>query len=105
MKSLRELAAENIRIQRQSKGIRQANLANASGLTSAFINKVERDAANMSLDTLESIANSLDIPALDLLQGPKRLSGGDRSASTVRALKKAVAVLESYIHDIEKRKE
>ena len=58
----------NIRKRRSTSGLSQAQLAFEADVTREFINKIEAGKNNMSIKTLERIANILDVDLKDLLK-------------------------------------
>lgn len=53
--------AENLRKHRVSQGLTQEKLASISGLHVTYINAVERERRNISIENVERIANALKI--------------------------------------------
>jgi transcriptional regulator with XRE-family HTH domain len=53
------------------KKLSQEQLGFAAGLDRTFISQVERARINVSLDNIEKIATSLDVPASELLKWPE----------------------------------
>jgi transcriptional regulator with XRE-family HTH domain len=65
--ALLETLANNIRAFRASKGISQEELADICGLHRTYIGSVERRERNVTLSTLELIAQALEISVLEIL--------------------------------------
>lgn len=66
-RSSRSLLAANLRRIRHAHGWSQEQLAERCGLHRTYIGAVERGERNISLDTLERLANALHLPACALL--------------------------------------
>lgn len=66
--NLVDLAARNIRKHRKRKKISQEKLAEISGLHRTYIGAIERSERNITLNTLQLIANALNVEAKDLLE-------------------------------------
>ena len=66
--SLVDLVARNIRKYRKRKKISQEKLAEISGLHRTYIGAIERSERNITLNTLQLIANALNVEAKDLLE-------------------------------------
>jgi transcriptional regulator with XRE-family HTH domain len=66
-KTLRGVAAANIRRTRLALGWSQEALAHEASLHRTFIGHVERGETNFSIDNLERLANALKTPASELL--------------------------------------
>jgi transcriptional regulator with XRE-family HTH domain len=66
--SLRSLFARNLRAARQAQGLSQEALAELAQLHRTYVSSVERCERNITLDTVERLANALGISALDLLR-------------------------------------
>ncbi|WP_413406718.1 helix-turn-helix domain-containing protein [Paenibacillus amylolyticus] len=65
MTKLRNSVGERIRAIRKAKGLTQQQLAELSGLDDAYVGSVERGERNFSIDTLEKIISSLNMPEQD----------------------------------------
>ena len=65
--SLREVFATNVRSLRAEREISQEALADLCGLHRTYIGSVERGERNISIDNIEKIARSLDVPPGRLL--------------------------------------
>lgn len=68
-KSCRDIVAENIRNLRKERLLTQEELAFRSELTPSYISKVERKKENISLGSLEKVANALNVSCDKLLVG------------------------------------
>ncbi len=101
-KLLREIVAENIRKMRVEVGITQVELAKKAKLTDVYISRVEQNAKNLTLDSIEQIAMALDVPVSSLIvEGPMKI--GKANPKTIRSLKHAIKVLEAYIEGLQTR--
>jgi transcriptional regulator with XRE-family HTH domain len=67
-KSLRSRFAENLRIQRNAKGISQEALADLAKLHRTFVSEVEREIRNLSIDNIEKLAKALDVDPQELFK-------------------------------------
>lgn len=65
--SLLPILATNLRRLRESEGISQEELASRAGLHRTYIGAVERAERNITLATLQRIANALAIDPVSLL--------------------------------------
>lgn len=65
--ALRKLLALNIRIRRVELDITQEELAHRANLSQAYLSGIERNKRSPSIDTIQSLATALEIPASDLL--------------------------------------
>lgn len=59
--------AVNLRCTRLLRGFSQEELGARAGLHRNYIGSLERNEKNISIDTIEKIANALDVDLLDLL--------------------------------------
>jgi transcriptional regulator with XRE-family HTH domain len=66
--SLVDLVSRNIREHRKRNKISQEKLAEISGLHRTYIGAIERSERNITLNTLQLIANALNIEAKNLLE-------------------------------------
>lgn len=65
---LRKILAENIKRIRVEKNLSQEKLAEECDLHRTYISLIEREKRNVSIDTIERIAEALDVPAVNLLK-------------------------------------
>lgn len=65
--SLRSTLAKNIRAFRKSHGISQEGLADMCELHRTYIGSIEREERNVTLSTLEVLAESLGVSVAELL--------------------------------------
>lgn len=63
----RERLAQNLRRKRLARGVTQEDLAARAGITQTFLSQLEGGKRNVSLDTVERLANALEIDINDLL--------------------------------------
>ena len=66
--SLRAIFARNLRSLRLAKGLSQETLAELAELHRTYVSSVERCERNITLDSVERLANALGVKAIDLLQ-------------------------------------
>ncbi len=64
---LRKILASNIRNYRRKKNLSQEQLADICGLHRTYIGSVERTERNVTLSTLEVLAEALNVTVLNLL--------------------------------------
>lgn len=70
---LQRIVGEHLREHRQALGLSQEAFADRLGLHRTYMGGIERGERNLTLRSLERIAQRLDVPALDLLgSGAKR---------------------------------
>ncbi|MER2535181.1 MAG: helix-turn-helix transcriptional regulator [Rhizobiaceae bacterium] len=82
---IREVFAQNLRAQRQAKGLSQEELAHRADIDRTYISSLERGVYAASIDVVERLAQALGIQAADLLQRegatPSSLERGADGAS------------------------
>jgi transcriptional regulator with XRE-family HTH domain len=71
-KDLRDTLAANIRAFRDTRGLSQDEFAAKCGLHRTYIGSVERCERNVTLATLELIANTMGVSAANLLTEKKK---------------------------------
>ncbi len=64
---LREVLADNVRAYREKKGISQDEFAALCGLHRTYVGSVERCERNVTLATLELLAETIGVSVPDLL--------------------------------------
>jgi len=67
--ALRQLFAENLRRFRSQKGLSQEALADAAGIDRTYVSALERQVYSASLDTIEKLAQALEIEPHQFLTG------------------------------------
>jgi transcriptional regulator with XRE-family HTH domain len=67
---LRQIFAENLRRARQRKDLSQEALANLAEIDRTYVSALERQVYSASIDTIEKLADVLDIEPADLLARP-----------------------------------
>jgi len=67
-RKLNELVALNLKRLRQDAGLSQEELAERCGVHRTYMGSVERGERNITLDTLQRIAQSLNVEPLSLLR-------------------------------------
>jgi len=78
--------ASNIRQARDAKGWSQSRLADAAGFDAGSISRIETLAAAVMLESLERIADALEVPIVQLLTVPP--AGERRGALTAELLER-----------------
>jgi len=68
-----------VREEREKAGLSLAKLAAASGLTKAYLVRLENQAGNPSLEVIAQIAEALDLTVADVVGGPVIRFVGDES--------------------------
>ena len=71
---LREILAENVLNYRRAKRLSQEELAHICGLHRTYVGSIERLERNVTLNTLEILADALEVPVTKLLSKKKRTS-------------------------------
>src|SRR5690242_17353259 len=64
--------SEKIRELRTDRGITLKEMSAVTGLSISFLSQVERGASSMGIQSLEKIAEALDVPIIALFSEPKR---------------------------------
>jgi len=67
----RALLGWNLRRIRVGKGLSQEKLAYDSGVDRAYVGGIEREQENPTVDLLERLAKTLDVPIAELFRAPK----------------------------------
>ncbi|MFO1483904.1 MAG: helix-turn-helix transcriptional regulator [Verrucomicrobiaceae bacterium] len=67
----RQRFAANLKEQRLAKGLSQEDLADLCGLHRTYVGSVERGERNISIDNMERLAQSLDVPLEKLIREGK----------------------------------
>jgi transcriptional regulator with XRE-family HTH domain len=65
---LQKIVGRRLREQRESLGLSQEAMAERLGYHRTFLGSVERGERNLTLASVEQLATSLGVPALDLLR-------------------------------------
>jgi transcriptional regulator with XRE-family HTH domain len=66
-KSARAIFAANLRRIRLAKGLSQEGLADRAGLHRTYVGCVERNEKNISIESMERLANALEVDVRELL--------------------------------------
>lgn len=64
---LRAVFAKNLRFWREKRGLSQEELAHQADIDRTYVSSLEREQYSVSLDTLEKIAEVLDVEPSKLL--------------------------------------
>ena len=67
---LQKIAGANIRAYRTAKGVSQEELADALGVHRTYMGGVERGERNLTLRSLERLADRMGVDPVDLLRRP-----------------------------------
>lgn len=65
---LQKIVGRRLREQRESLGLSQEAMAERLGYHRTFLGSVERGERNLTLASVEQLATSLGVPALDMLR-------------------------------------
>ncbi|MET0531399.1 MAG: helix-turn-helix transcriptional regulator [Microvirga sp.] len=66
--SLRRIVARNLKRLRKERGLSQEELADLAGLNRNYIGMIERQENAATVDTLEALAEALQIDAIKLIE-------------------------------------
>ena len=66
--ALRSVLARNLRVLRLERGMSQEALASKADLDRTYVSSIERSRYSATIDTLERLADALNVPAVDLLK-------------------------------------
>ena len=66
--SLRRIVARNLKRLRMERGLSQEELADQAGLNRNYIGMIERQENAATVDTLEALAEALQVDAVKLLE-------------------------------------
>ena len=72
MKNLRVLFGERVRSLRKAQGLSQERLGRKSVLHPTYIGCIERAEVSVSIDSIEKLAQGLDVEVKELFQFPAR---------------------------------
>ena len=78
----RALVAWNLRRLRTAKGLSQERLAADAGLSRVYLNEVERELGNVTVDVMGRLAATLDCQIADLVRMPEE---GEKRAAGLRS--------------------
>ena len=68
MSDIQELFSNNLKAIRKEKGLSQQSIADLSGMIASTYNRIENMKVSPSIDTVEKIANAMDVTISDLFQ-------------------------------------
>ncbi|MGE0769457.1 MAG: helix-turn-helix domain-containing protein [Hyphomicrobiaceae bacterium] len=66
--SLRRIVARNLKRLRKERGLSQEELADQAGLNRNYIGMIERQENAATVDTLEALAEALQVDAVKLIE-------------------------------------
>jgi transcriptional regulator with XRE-family HTH domain len=66
--SLRRIVARNLKRLRKERGLSQEELADLAGLNRNYIGMIERQENAATVDTLETLAEALQVDAVKLIE-------------------------------------
>lgn len=72
LERLRVLLGQRLRSERKRLGISQEELARRAGLDRTYVSKIERGERNVTLSTVEKLADALKVNPSELLNGRRR---------------------------------
>ena len=78
----RALVAWNLRRLRTAKGLSQERLAADAGVSRVYLNEVERELGNVTIDVMGKLAETLGCRVADLVREPEE---GEERAAGLRA--------------------
>jgi transcriptional regulator with XRE-family HTH domain len=90
---LKKLIALNIRTIRTKATLSQTQLAKKAGLTARYISRIENDPQNLTIETLQKIADVLSVEISELIGVPSNFPAPKSSGE---ALEQAISILQSY---------
>jgi len=67
---LKSVLGTRVRALRQARGLTQEKLAEQLGVTPRYLAGTERGARNLTLDSVDALAEQLGVPAITLLTRP-----------------------------------
>ena len=68
---LQRIAGANIRVYRKARGVSQEELADSLGVHRTYMGGVERGERNLTLRSLERLAERMGVDPVDLLRPPQ----------------------------------
>jgi transcriptional regulator with XRE-family HTH domain len=69
--SLRVVFGQRLRAARESRGVSQEELARLAGFDRTYVSKIERGQRNITVGTIERLAEALGVRPVELLVGRK----------------------------------
>jgi transcriptional regulator with XRE-family HTH domain len=69
---LRAVVAKNLRVLRKQKGLTQEELAFRAGMNRNYVGQIERQEKSPTLDTVEKLADVLEVRAAEMLEPKSR---------------------------------
>jgi transcriptional regulator with XRE-family HTH domain len=66
----RKLFANNLRREREARGLSQEALADLAGLHRTYVGSVERGERNISIDNMERLSGALGLDVAELVRRP-----------------------------------
>jgi len=68
---MKDTIARNLRLYRGRSGLSQVDLAQRCGLSQTWISRLETGMANPTIETIERLAQTLEVDAVQLLSDPE----------------------------------
>jgi transcriptional regulator with XRE-family HTH domain len=68
MSAVQELLSENLKAIRKDKKLSQQDIADRSGILASTYSRIETMKVTPSIETVERIANAIDVPIVELFQ-------------------------------------
>ena len=95
--ALARAVSRNVKSARVQSGLSQKELAEKSGLSTAYISRMERNPQNMTIGTLGILAETLGVSPMSLV----RLTDAEKlSAKNIEALKDCLKILSKVLGDV-----
>jgi transcriptional regulator with XRE-family HTH domain len=99
--SLTETFARSLRVRREQAGLTQEALADRSGLDRTYVSQLERGLKSPTLNTIESVANTLGVAAATLLRESPAVSPRIGKDYIVRGVKSLAIRRESELIQVD----
>ncbi len=95
------MLGQRIRTLRKERGLSQEKLAFSAQLHATFISGLERGKENVSIDSLEKVAQALGVPISDILNCLTMSEGeGQIKASVIRDIKASPPGTVKIVYDL-----
>lgn len=95
--ALARAVSRNVKAARVHSGLSQKEMAEKSGLSTAYISRMERNPQNMTIGTLGILAEVLGVSPMSLM----RLTDDEKlSAQNIEALRDCLKILSDVLADV-----